>query len=169
MINILVDHPHAQLEVLEVILEDRRQTIHDVCNHIGLWYGSCQHILADELNMRRIEAKFVPRLLKNEQWDHRVQVCTELQKAVRHDPNFLSRVITGDVRPPYNFCVLPKMKLRLKGRRFASIEEVQAESQQILNTLTPADFSASKSGKIARIVVYKPKVTTSKVTVEIKT
>jgi len=119
--------------------------------------------------MRRIAAKFVPRLLKYEQWDHRVQVCTELQKAVRHDPNFLSRVITGDVRPPYNFCVLPKMKLRLKGRRFASIEEVQAESQQILNTLTPADFSASKSGKIARIVVYKPKVTTSKVTVEIKT
>jgi hypothetical protein len=36
------------------------------------------------------------------------------------------------------------MKLCLKERRFASIEEVQAESQQILNTLTPvtpADFS----------------------------
>jgi len=28
----------------------------------------------------------------------------------------------------------------LKGRRFASTEEVQAQSQQILNTLTPADF-----------------------------
>jgi len=33
------------------------------------------------------------------------------------------------------------MKLQLKGRCFASIEEVQAESQQILNTLTPADFN----------------------------
>jgi hypothetical protein len=33
------------------------------------------------------------------------------------------------------------MKLRVKGRYFASIEEVQAESQKILNTLTPADFS----------------------------
>ena len=30
-------------------------------------------------------------------------------------------------------------------------------------------MSASKSGKIAGIVVYKPKVTTSKVTVEIRT
>jgi hypothetical protein len=39
---------------------------------------------------------FVPRLLHNEQWDHWVQVCTELQNAVRHDPNFLSRVITVD-------------------------------------------------------------------------
>jgi len=36
--------------------------------------------------------------------------------------------------------VFPKMKFRLKGRRFASIEEVQAESQQILNMLTLADF-----------------------------
>jgi hypothetical protein len=33
------------------------------------------------------------------------------------------------------------MKRRLKERHFTSIEEVQAESQQILNTLKPADFN----------------------------
>jgi hypothetical protein len=33
------------------------------------------------------------------------------------------------------------MKLRLKGRRFVSIEEIQAELQQVLNTLTPEDFN----------------------------
>jgi hypothetical protein len=32
------------------------------------------------------------------------------------------------------------MKLRLKGQHFISIEEIQAESQQVLNTLTLADF-----------------------------
>jgi len=37
--------------------------------------------------------------------------------------------------------VFPKIKLRLKGRRFVSIEEIQAESQQVLNMLTPADFN----------------------------
>ena len=46
--------------------------------------------------MRRIAAKFVPCILNNDRQDNWVQVCTELQKAVRHDPNFLSRVITGD-------------------------------------------------------------------------
>ena len=61
----------------------RRQTIHGVCNCVGLPYGSCQRLLADELNMRRIAAKFVPRLLNNDQRDNRVQVWTELQKAVR--------------------------------------------------------------------------------------
>ena len=42
---------------------------------------------------------------------------------------------------PCDCYVFPKMKLRLKGRHFVSIEEVQAESQQVLNTLTPADFT----------------------------
>ena len=90
------------VKVREVILEDRRQTIHDVCNRVGLSYGSCQRILADELNMRQIAAKFVPRLLNNDQWDQRVQVCTKPQKTVRHDPN-LSRVITGDESWLYDY------------------------------------------------------------------
>ena len=42
---------------------------------------------------------------------------------------------------PCDFYVFPKMKLRLKGWHFLSIEEIQAESQQILNTLTPGDFN----------------------------
>ena len=33
---------------------------------------------------------------------------------------------------PCNFYAFPKMKLRLKGRHFVSIEEIQAESQQVL-------------------------------------
>lgn len=32
------------------------------------------------------------------------------------------------------------MKLRLKGRRFITIEEIQAQSQRMLNTLQPANF-----------------------------
>ena len=49
-----------------------------------------------KLKKWRIAAKFVPRLLHNDQRDHQVQLYTELQEAARHDPNFLSRVITGD-------------------------------------------------------------------------
>jgi hypothetical protein len=89
-------------KVCEVILDDRRQTIH-VCNCVGLSYRSCEHILADEMNMRRIAAKFVPHLLNNDQRDHRVQMCTELQEAVRHNSNFLSRVITSDESWVYSY------------------------------------------------------------------
>ena len=44
--------------------------------------------------------------------------------------------------PPYSpdlahcdLFLLPKMKLKLKGRRFDTIEEIQAESQTVLDTL----------------------------------
>jgi transposase len=42
---------------------------------------------------------------------------------------------------PCDFYVFPKMKLRMKGQHFMSIEEIQAELQQVLNMLTPADFN----------------------------
>jgi histone-lysine N-methyltransferase SETMAR len=36
--------------------------------------------------------------------------------------------------------LFPKMKLKLKGRRFDTIEEIQAESQRVLDTLTEKDL-----------------------------
>jgi hypothetical protein len=36
-------------EVREAILEDRKRTIHDVCDIVGLSYGTCQGILSDAL------------------------------------------------------------------------------------------------------------------------
>jgi hypothetical protein len=35
---------------------------------------------------------------------------------------------------PCDFFLFPKMKLNLKGRRFDTIEEIQAESQRVLDT-----------------------------------
>jgi len=42
---------------------------------------------------------------------------------------------------PCDFYMFPKMKLRMKWRRFVSTEEIQAESQQVLNMLMPEDFN----------------------------
>jgi predicted acetyltransferase len=41
---------------------------------------------------------------------------------------------------PCDFFLFPKMKLKLKGRRFDTIEEIQAESQRVLDTLTEKKF-----------------------------
>ncbi|PNF17937.1 hypothetical protein B7P43_G14737 [Cryptotermes secundus] len=83
-------------KVRDLILQDRRRSIQDLCNTLGLSYGKCQRILSEELNMRMIAAKFVPRLLQNEQKQHRLEVCRELQQQLQEDPNFLSKVVTGD-------------------------------------------------------------------------
>jgi hypothetical protein len=41
---------------------------------------------------------------------------------------------------PCDFFLFPKMKLKLKGRRFDTIEEIKAESQRVLDTLRVKDF-----------------------------
>jgi len=41
---------------------------------------------------------------------------------------------------PSDFFLFPKLKMKLKGQRFQTVEEIQAESQAILNTLQENDF-----------------------------
>jgi len=41
---------------------------------------------------------------------------------------------------PSDFFLFPKMELKLKGRRFDTIEAIQAESQRVLDTLIEKDF-----------------------------
>jgi hypothetical protein len=83
-------------KVREAILENQRRTIHDICDIVKLSYETCQRILTDELNMRRIAAKFVSRLLTNDQREHRVAVCTELKEETENDPNFFFTITTGN-------------------------------------------------------------------------
>lgn len=253
--------------IRELIHEDRRRSIEDISRIVGVSYGSVQAVLTSELNMRRITAKFVPRLLTSEQKTTRLQICEDLRQRASEDDSLLSRIITGDeswvyaydpetkqqssqwkspssprpqkarqsrsslktmliiffdirgivhreflpegqtvnkefycnilrrlrenvrrkradlwragnwllhddnapchrallVReflarntmatlphPPYSpdlapadFFLFPKMKLRLKGRRFGSIGEIQRESQSVLDTLTVEDFQTA--------------------------
>jgi hypothetical protein len=52
-------------QILELIHEDRRRTIHELADIFGI-YGVYQEILTKNLGMHRIAAKFVPRLLTND-------------------------------------------------------------------------------------------------------
>ena len=77
-------------KVREAILEDQRWTIHDICNIVGLSYGTSQWILLDDLNIQHYTAKFVPRLLNSDQKEYLIVVCTELKEQAKNDPNFIS-------------------------------------------------------------------------------
>ena len=63
---------------------------------VGIGYGSCQRILTEQLNTHRIAAKFVPRVLTQDQKDSRVAICQELKETVINDPTLLLNIITGD-------------------------------------------------------------------------
>ena len=83
-------------DVREAHLADQWQTIHGVCEIVGLSYGTVQCTLVDNLDMGRISAIFVSRLLSDDLKAHRVAVCSELKQQAKDDPNFISNTITGD-------------------------------------------------------------------------
>jgi len=83
--------------------EDRRRTIKDIATIVNVSCGTVQTILTCDLNMHRIAAKFVPRLLTAEQIQHRVAICQELHQHAMDDPSFMSRVITGDESWVYGY------------------------------------------------------------------
>ena len=86
--------PANIVKVHEAILADHRQTIHNVCEIVGLSYGTIQHVFVDKLNMRRISARFVPRLLSDNQKAHCISVCVEFKQQARDNPIFISSIIT---------------------------------------------------------------------------
>jgi hypothetical protein len=49
-------------KIQELIHENRRRTVHELADTVGISYGVGQEIVTENLNMRRITVKFVPRL-----------------------------------------------------------------------------------------------------------
>lgn len=83
-------------KIRELVLTDRRQTIDQLSESSGLSWSSVQRILTKDLGMKRVTAKFVPRALTDNQKEHRVETCRALKQQLETDPDFLSKVITGD-------------------------------------------------------------------------
>ncbi|XP_018346773.1 PREDICTED: histone-lysine N-methyltransferase SETMAR-like [Trachymyrmex septentrionalis] len=95
-------------QVKKMILENRRITIREIADDVGISFGSCQAIFSDVLGMKRVAAKFVPKLLNFDQKQHRVDIAQELLNEVNNDPELLKTVITGDETWVYGYDVETK-------------------------------------------------------------
>ncbi|UYV77598.1 hypothetical protein LAZ67_15001667 [Cordylochernes scorpioides] len=95
-------------EVEKMILANHRITIREVAEDLNISIGSCHSIFINNLGMRRVTAKFVPKLLNCDQKQHRMNIANEMLDSVRDDPNLLQRVITGDEAWVYGYDVETK-------------------------------------------------------------
>ncbi|XP_021932642.1 uncharacterized protein LOC110836105 [Zootermopsis nevadensis] len=68
-------------KVRTLIMEDRRLTVLEIVDEVGISRGSANTMLTEDLGIRRVAAKFVPKLLSLE--------------SANRDPEFLKTVITG--------------------------------------------------------------------------
>ncbi|UYV62215.1 hypothetical protein LAZ67_1008243 [Cordylochernes scorpioides] len=95
-------------EVEKMILANRRITVREVAEDLNISIGSCRSFFINDLGMRRVAAKFVPKLLNCDQKQHRMNIANEMLDSVRDDPNLLQRVITGDEAWVYGYDVETK-------------------------------------------------------------
>ena len=71
-------------------MQDRRITVRELANEVGVSNGSVHTILTADLGLRRVFAKFVPKLLTVEQKQLRLEIAQGMLDCVESDSNFLN-------------------------------------------------------------------------------
>jgi len=105
-------------------------TIREIAEDVGISFGSCQAILTEKLNMHRVAAKFVPRVLTEDQKANRVNISQELLDCVSVDENFLKTILTGDETWVYGYDVETKALVTMGWARITPTEDSSNESIQ---------------------------------------
>jgi len=72
-------------------------TVREIAEEVGISKVSAHEILRANLNMRRVAAKFVPKLLSEEQKELRVEVAQDLLDTTSTDPEFLNTVFVSEI------------------------------------------------------------------------
>lgn len=83
-------------KVREVLNSDRRLSIRLIADRVNLNYGTVFQMVSEDLMMRKVCAKLVPKVLTDDQKQRRMAVAQEMLELLRAKPNFLDKVVTGD-------------------------------------------------------------------------
>ncbi|XP_029638019.1 protein GVQW3-like [Octopus sinensis] len=76
-------------KIHQLVYENRQRTISEIADVVGLSYGSVQTILASELIMWHVSAKFASRLLITEQKEHRIEVRKNIASFMSRDESWV--------------------------------------------------------------------------------
>lgn len=83
--------------VRKTIGEDPHLSIPNIVELTGLTYYAVQSILTEQLQMRRVVARWVPKLLTTQQLQEREKTCKDLLSLHDPDPShFFNQLVTGD-------------------------------------------------------------------------
>ena len=83
--------------VEQLILDNRRITVREISEAVGISVGSVEDIVHKELQFSKVSARWVPRILTSEQRAKRVEVCNDLlQRYEEEGETFLESILTCD-------------------------------------------------------------------------
>jgi hypothetical protein len=82
--------------VRAVICGNRRLSVREVADEVGIVIGSCPEIFTEKLQVHHVSAKFLPRLSTEDQKGNRVEISQELLANTNGNENFLLNSKTGE-------------------------------------------------------------------------
>ena len=83
-------------QVKQLVRADRRLTVRMIASELSICKETVWRIITEDLGMRKICAKIVPKLLSDDQKEWRVLVCKDILDCLETEPDLLDNVITGD-------------------------------------------------------------------------
>jgi len=93
----IVTTPDIIDQIHEFIFEDRRISTKSIAVQLGISRERVGSIILEDLDMRKLSAKWVPKCLNADQKHRRCQSSEQLLEFFRRGPNdFLSRLVTMD-------------------------------------------------------------------------
>jgi len=109
MMRLVLDDPKVTTpeiidQIHELILEDRRISAKSIAEQLGISRERIGPIIHEDLDMRKLSAKWVPKCQNADQKRQRCQSSEQLSEFFRRDPNdFLSRLVTMDETWLYHY------------------------------------------------------------------
>jgi len=99
-----VTTPEIIHQLHELILEDSRITAKSIAEQLGISRDRNGSIIHEDLDMRKLSAKWVPKCLNADQKRQRCQSSEQILDFFWRDPNdFLSRLVTMDETWLYHY------------------------------------------------------------------
>ena len=152
-------------QIHELILEDRRISAKSVAEQLGIsreWVGSITH---EDLGMRELSVKWVPKCLNADEKRHRWQSSEQILEFFRRDPNdFLSRLVTMDETCLYHYSMTRRhSNNQWSGGIAAHPAPKYSECKNSLENISPRFFGI-KTSSPSLIIFQRAKLSTRSIT-----
>ena len=82
--------------VKQMVHAEGRLTVRMITEELSINKDTVWSIVTENLEMCKVCAKMVPKLLAEDQKQQRVTVCQDIIECLEDDPDLLGRVITAD-------------------------------------------------------------------------
>ena len=131
--------PELTGQIKNFMDKDHRVSIETISAQFDVSVGTVDTIIREELKMRKIYAKFVPRVLSEDQKERRCHYSREMVELVNSDPAVLDALMTCDEN--WIYCYDPETKRQSSQWKHAgSLRPKKARQSKSTNKLLMVPF-----------------------------